>query len=51
MSPQYLFDPETGTVTTIPEDAEYVLAELFPQEEEDDGAPRRSNQGCLPFPD
>lgn len=39
MSPQYLFNPETGTVTTIPEDAEYVLAELFPQEVEDNHAP------------
>jgi hypothetical protein len=44
----YLFNPETGTVTTIPEDSEYVLAELFPQLEEDDGSPLRSDQGRLP---
>ena len=47
----YLFDPELGTVWQIPEDSEYQLAELFPQLEEDDGSPLRSDQGCLPFPD
>lgn len=47
----YLFDPETGTVSEIPDDAEFILAELFPQLEEDDGAPTRSDQGCLPFAD
>ena len=46
----YLFDEERGTVWTLPTDAHRVLAELFPQLEEDDGSPSRPDQGRLPFP-